>query len=102
MAKHSFASKLTTLDLHHVKPTKGETVEEAVIRILDRFMVRFLTKKTVDISIIVGKGLGSKKLIQGKNPLRYYTEQYLIRVGCTWTNGNIYSEGQEGVIRIKW
>ncbi len=101
MAKHSFSSKLTTLDLHNLRPIPGESVEEAVYRVLDRFMTKFLIQKTVDVTIIVGKGLGSKKFINGKNPLRYYTEQYLHKVGCHWSDGD-WLTGQDGSLRIRW
>jgi hypothetical protein len=90
-----------TLDLHHLRFGAGESVEECVNRKLDNFMSRYLLCKSVDITIIVGKGLGSKKTINGKNPLRYYTEVYLKNLGCEWTNGD-FMTGQEGSLRICW
>jgi hypothetical protein len=101
MAKHSYYLASNTLDLHNLKPIPSESIQEAVYRVLDRFMSRQLLKKTVDLTIIVGKGLGSKKFINGKNPLRYYTEQYLIQAGCEWSNGD-WQTGQEGVIKVRW
>jgi hypothetical protein len=91
----------SVLDLHHLEPNLGESVEEAVARVMDNFMSRYLLQKTVDISIIVGKGLRSTRFINGKNPLRHYVENYLTRVGCSWTNGD-WTTGQEGVIRVRW
>lgn len=90
-----------TIDLHHVKIQKNETVHEVVFRKLDRFMARHLMSRSADLTIIVGKGLGSKNFIGGKNALRYYTELYLQSVGCTWTDGD-YWTGQEGTIRVRW
>ena len=101
MKKSQRISNQYTLDLHHLKLNYGENVQEAVYRILDNFMSRTLMARTADLTIIVGKGLGSKHFIDGKNSLRFYTEQYLSMVGCTWTNGD-YTTGQEGVIRVRW
>jgi hypothetical protein len=101
MKKSTRISDQNTIDLHHVRIQKNETVQEVVFRKLDKFMARHLICKTADLTIIVGKGLGSKNFIDGKNALRYYTEQYLQNVGCTWTNGD-YWTGQEGTIRVRW
>jgi hypothetical protein len=90
-----------TLDLHHLEPQPEESVQEAVTRVMDKFMTPHLQKHTVDISIIVGKGMRSTRFIDGKNPLRVYVENYLSRVGCSWTNGD-WANGQEGVIRVRW
>jgi hypothetical protein len=89
------------LDLHHLRTYNGETIEEAVERILDDFLLPYLLKKTADITIIVGKGLGSKKFINGKNYLRYYTENYLQKIGCSWTSNDIYGQF-DGQIKIRW
>jgi hypothetical protein len=90
-----------TIDLHHIFIPKGTNVQDAVYEKLDRFMSRHLVSKTADLTIIVGKGLGSKNFIGGKNALRFYTEQYLQSVGCKWTDGDHWS-GQEGTIRVRW
>ena len=90
-----------SLDLHHLEPNPGESIEEAIHRVMDKFMSPLLMQKSVDLSIIVGKGLRSTRFINGKNPLRHYVENYLTRVGCSWTNGD-WTTGQEGVIRVRW
>ena len=60
-----------------------------------------LAISTADLRIVVGKGLGSKKFINGKNSLRYYTELYLDGMSIEYKEGS-YIDGQEGVIRIIW
>ena len=87
--------------MHCIKIHVGDTVQDSVFKILDRFMTRHLLCKTADLTIIVGKGLGSRSVIEGKNPLRYYTEKYLEKVGCAWTNGDFWN-GQDGCIRVRW
>jgi hypothetical protein len=94
-------SNKKVLDLHSLKRIPGESVEQAVYRYVDKFMTPFLNQKTIDVSIVVGKGIRSSRFINGKNPLRYYVETYLTKIGCSWTCGDFMS-GQEGVIRIRW
>lgn len=101
MAKHSFTDKNSTLDLHHIRPLPGEPYQDCVFRIVDKFVTPYLLKPTGKLRIIVGKGLGSKKFINGKNLLRYYVELYLNQVGLYYTEGEIF-DGQEGVIKIEW
>jgi hypothetical protein len=101
MAKHSFIDKKSTLDLHSIKPLPGESHQDCVFRLVDKFITPYLFKPSVDLRIIVGKGLGSKNFINGKNSLRYYTELYLDGVGIEYKEGS-YIDGQEGVIRVVW
>ncbi len=71
---------MATVDLHGT----DRTFEEVSL-IIDRFLVsqriinfnHIKTFKKIKLGIIVGKGNGSKRLINGKNPLRYWTETYL-------------------------
>jgi hypothetical protein len=88
-----------TLDLHSFSPSLGGDIEQEVFQALDKFMTPRMTQKNIQISIIVGKGLGSKKFINGKNPLRHYTEKYLSLIGCDWQEGS-HTTGQEGVLNV--
>jgi Smr domain len=89
------------LDLHDLQPEFGESYYEAAIRVLDNFMSKYLQLKSADLEIVVGKGIGSKNFINGKNPLRYYVEQYLDSVGCEYSGGN-YLNNTEGVVIVRW
>lgn len=89
-----------TLDLHNLRPNPGENIQEAVARSLDNFMVKLLSQTQGEVCIIVGKGIGSKSLIEGKNPLRYYTENYLTQLGYKWRNDFFGDSAQDGVINI--
>ncbi len=94
-----------TIDLHHLNGHGKVVSENDVWLALDRFIVKTKLEKSrqiqsgihVKICIIVGKGLQSKNLIQGKNPLRYYTENYLNLCGYAHRNGG-YFTGQDGAI----
>jgi DNA-nicking Smr family endonuclease len=101
LKKSERITRQDTLDLHCLKKLAGETPEEAVSRTLDKFMLNYILRKTAKITIVVGKGMGSKNYINGKNPLRHYTEMYLEKAGCPWRDGD-YSNGQEGVIIVQW
>ena len=68
---------------------------------LDRFLRLYLYRERVALRIVVGKGINSSSSIQGTNPLRYYTEQYLRRLDLPHRNGQLW-EGQEGVIIVEW
>lgn len=69
-----------TVDLHG----QNRTFEEVNL-IIDRFLVSqriihlkyFKNGEKIKLGIIVGKGNGSKRLINGKNPLRHWAEIYL-------------------------
>lgn len=67
---------------------------------MDRRLAQFLYNKVeTEITIIVGKGHNSDFFIEGKNPLRYYVENYLRKMNITFKDGD-YHNGQEGVIII--
>lgn len=88
------------LDLHNLGFGSFLEVEEVVFGELDRFLYPFLSgKKSGQVRIIVGRGLNSKRRIEGRNPMRYYTEKYLKNVGLTWRDGG-YFDGQDGVLII--
>jgi Smr domain len=89
------------LDLHDLQPEFGESYYDAAIRVLDNFMSKYLQLKSADLEIVVGKGIGSKNFINGKNPLRYYVEQYLDSVGCEYSGGS-YLNNTEGVVIVRW
>lgn len=81
-----------TVDLHGPMRTFEE-----VSLIIDRFLVNqriinlnhLKNGKKIKLGIIVGKGNGSKRLINGKNPLRYWAETYLK------STDHIFSQSQE-------
>jgi|GEM_PF-3711150 len=78
-------------------------LQNQVERIVDQFLTPFLTTKNTNQPnprIIVGRGLNSKKLIAGKNPLRYYTENYLNKIGLSFVSG-LDLDGGEGVIVVQ-
>lgn len=75
-------------------------LQQEVEHIIDNFVGRFLHQRNIMLRIIVGKGVNSKNFINGKNPLRYYTEQYLNSLNVPWRNGQHW-EGQEGVIIVE-
>ena len=103
MSKHSYTLNLAILNLR--VSYRGEpSIEKIVWQRLDKFIYPYLISKRIDymnLRIIVVKGLGSRNLIDEKNPIRYYTERYLDELGVTWRNGD-YFEGQEGVIVIRF
>lgn len=89
------------LDLHKYRPTDPHFIQSEIESQIDRFMQPYLrhTKKYSQIRIVVGKGHNSKRLINGKNPLRYYTEKYLEQLGFNYRSAG-YFDGQEGVIIV--
>jgi hypothetical protein len=93
--------KNQTLNLRGIDFQNDPNIQNSIEVILDGFLVSFLNKKNLNLSIIVGKGVNSKNLIKGKNILRFYTENYLNILGLSWRNGN-YFEGQEGVIIVEF
>ena len=50
--------------------------------------------------IITGKGIHSKHFIEGKNPLRYYTENYLDKIGFAWKYADA-KHGSYGAILVQ-
>lgn len=53
----------------------------------------------IQVRLIVGKGLNSRTHINGKHPVRFYTEQYLTKLGLSWREADYWS-GQEGVLLV--
>jgi hypothetical protein len=90
----------TTLNLRGIRFDLGSDLGYQVEGILDAFITPYLLKnKNQKLRLIVGKGLNSKQYIAGKNPLRYYTENYLDKLNLNYQNGG-YEDGQEGVILV--
>jgi hypothetical protein len=71
------------LNLHELYFEGSSFIQEELEEVLDDFVAPNLVKPT-KLLIITGKGIHSKHFIQGKNPLRYYTEKYLEKVGIPW------------------
>jgi hypothetical protein len=89
------------LDLHNLHTEPGESYYDATIRNLDKFMTKYLLLPSASLEIVVGKGIGSKNFINGKNPLRHYVEGYLVSIGCSYSGGN-FLNNTEGVIIVRW
>ncbi len=90
-----------TLDLHNFKATSWVVFESELFQIIDSFIYsKIKTKKATKLKIIVGKGIRSTKLINNKNPLRFYTEKYLQMSGLSWADASEVDGGM-GVI-IVW
>ncbi len=90
------------LDLHSLWFESASFVQEEVELELDRFISPFLRVKPgrnpIKITIIVGKGIHSHHYIEGKNPLRYYTEIYLQEVGLSWRNADNFHGGRGAIV----
>jgi hypothetical protein len=89
------------LDLHNFKPIDYGLLEIELEFKLDSFLRPLLNLKSCKIEIVVGKGLNSKRFINGKNPLRFYTEKYLQKLNLDYKEGG-YFEGQDGVLIVHW
>ncbi|MEM1312170.1 MAG: hypothetical protein AAGF07_01765 [Patescibacteria group bacterium] len=87
--------------MHNLQPLPQESVVEAVERVLDKFMTPLLHQQNVEIVIIVGNGLHSNRFINGKNPLRVYVENYLVKLGVDWASADL-ERNFEGMIRVHW
>jgi DNA-nicking Smr family endonuclease len=73
------------LNLHQLYFEGESFVEEEIEEIVDNFMSPYLMSQGgEELRIITGKGIHSKHFINGKNPLRYYTEKYLDKIGFAW------------------
>jgi hypothetical protein len=94
-------NNIPTLDLHNVRFSGYFDMHSEITLMLDRFLSPFLLQnhRGIEVRVVVGRGLNSKNLIQGKNPMRYYTEEYLNQLGLRWRNGG-YFDGQDGVIVV--
>ena len=94
-------TNLFEIDLHNLELQNGQTPAEAVEYKLDQFLTPLLLKKLIIVRIVVGKGLTSSRVINGKNPLRHYTENYLIKLGIAWTDASEINGGY-GVVQCVW
>lgn len=94
-------SVIPELNLRAKSFVGGESLQQEVEGYLDRFLRPHLYRDRVVLRIVVGKGVNSATYIQGRNPLRYYTEQYLRRLNLSYRSGQLW-EGQEGVIIVEW
>ena len=82
-SSHSKVLDALILDLHSVN-FKGENTENKLTRILDQFIAPLICDGKYSnntITIIVGRGLNSTRLINGLPVLRYYTIKYLTMLG---------------------
>ncbi len=93
-------NKQKVLNLRGIKFDLGSDLGFQVEAILDAFVTPHLVRnKGQKLYLIVGKGTNSRKFINGKNPLRFYTESYLEKLNLRFQNGGC-GEGQEGVILV--
>lgn len=90
------------LDLHKYRPSDPLFIQADIENLLDKFLTPFLIKtKALEVRIVVGKGLRSSRSINGKNPLRFYVENYLNGLGLNYKDAGYY-DGQEGVIIVSF
>ena len=103
-----FSAIQDTIDLHNLNGV-GQTVDEHdVWNAIENFLGKMRQKHAqklkkgfkIKLGIVVGKGVRSKNKINGKNPLRFYTEQYLNHCSFEWRNGR-FGEGEDGVIVVE-
>jgi hypothetical protein len=94
-------TKKAKLDLHFLELKNGQTPQETVERLLDAFLTKYLLCTSVKLEIVVGRGIGSTRFINGKNPVKHYTEQYLRRMNCPFREGSILFN-EDGVIWVEW
>ncbi len=80
---------IPTLDLHDYHFGNYTIFETELNNVLDKFLAPHLNKPNFQVKIIVGRGLNSTRFINKKNPLRYYTEQYLDQLKLEYS----YSQG---------
>ena len=89
------------LNLHELYFEGESFVQEELEEVLDRFVSPYLISETKEnLLIITGKGIHSRHFIDGKNPLRYYTEIYLDKVGVDWSYED-ERHGGKGAIWVK-
>ena len=110
MNKYSVYSSIQdVVDLHNLNGA-GQTVDEHdVWNAIEEFLNKMRQKHAqilkkgfvIKVGIVVGKGVRSKNKINGKNPLRFYTEQYLDHCEYGWRNGRV-GEGEDGVIVVEF
>jgi hypothetical protein len=85
------------LNLHEMYFEGSSFVQDELEEVLDDFITPYLLKPT-RLLIIAGKGIHSKHFIEGKNPLRYYTEKYLEKLGVPWEYADEYHGGYGAII----
>lgn len=90
---------IKTIDLHKIRINNDFSVQSQVEDFLEKQIRPFLYHKNMKICLIVGKGLNSKKMIEGKNPVRFYTENFLNNLGFNWQNENSFW-GDSGIIWV--
>lgn len=79
---------------------RGIRDQDGVWSILDEaFHPHLQSKTTMRFRIIVGKGLSSNRLLEDKNPVRYWAESYLNELGLSWFTPPEH-EGGSGVMCI--
>jgi DNA-nicking Smr family endonuclease len=91
--------KSNILNLHELCFEGEGFVQEELEEILDGFVSPFLLDKhTQKLLIITGKGIHSRHFINGKNPLRYYTEIYLDKIQVDWYHTDIEHGGVGAIV----
>jgi hypothetical protein len=101
MKKKQSKLKNYKLDLHHLDTSRATDFEQNLILKLDQFLAPLLIQKNIRIEIVVGKGLGSKKFIDGKSPTKFFTERYLTKLGLVESMIQ-NSDFNDGVIICAW
>ena len=88
------------LDLHTLYFEGESFVQPELEEVLDNFLSPHLMDTNhTELIVITGKGIHSKHFIHGKNPLKYYTEIYLDKLGLDW-NYEDERHGGLGAIQI--
>ncbi len=75
------------LDLHNFRASGWQFFENELFQKIDNFVYHSQQSGQKKVEIVVGRGINSKNQIEGKNPLRFYTEKYLQQAGLTWQAG---------------
>jgi len=105
----SFSSIQDLVDLHDLNGPSKSIDQSDVWNALDSFLSKVKNKHAqklkkgfvINLGIVVGKGVRTKNWINGKNPLRHYTEEYLNHCGYSWRSGR-QGEGEEGIIVVEF
>jgi DNA-nicking Smr family endonuclease len=87
------------LDLHSLYFEGESFVQLELEEVLDNFLAPHIMEESGELVIITGKGIHSKHFIEGKNPLKYYTEIYLDKLGLDW-NYEDERHGGVGAIQV--
>jgi hypothetical protein len=90
--------KQTELNLRGIRFNDLSDLQNEVELILDKFLRPYLKSNNHNkrLTIVVGRGLNSSTFIDNKNPLRFYTENYLNMLGMEWKNNSL----NQGVIEV--